>query len=79
MLGAMLYPSGVQLAYSLFPRVADWGHEMGLKQGSVVALNMQNRPEFMITWLGLAKVIQTIQPCFDFLLFFAFLWFFFVM
>jgi acyl-CoA synthetase (AMP-forming)/AMP-acid ligase II len=44
--------------FFLFPRrVANWGREDAqLKAGDVVALFMQNRPEFFITWLGMAKV-----------------------
>jgi acyl-coenzyme A synthetase/AMP-(fatty) acid ligase len=43
-------------------RVANWGREDAkLKAGDVVALFMQNRPEFFITWLGLAKVIALHQ------------------
>jgi acyl-coenzyme A synthetase/AMP-(fatty) acid ligase len=42
--------------------VANWGREDAqLKAGDVVALFMQNRPEFFITWLGLAKVIALHQ------------------
>lgn len=38
-------------------RVANWGREDAqLKAGDVVALFMQNRPEFFITWLGMAKL-----------------------
>jgi long-subunit acyl-CoA synthetase (AMP-forming) len=37
-------------------RVAHWALANGLKQGDVVALFMENRPEFMITLIGLAKV-----------------------
>ena len=37
-------------------RVANWAHNQGLKKGDVVALMMENRPEFIITWLGLAKI-----------------------
>jgi fatty-acyl-CoA synthase len=37
-------------------RVAHWAIAQGLGQGDVVALLMLNRPEFVATWLGLAKV-----------------------
>jgi fatty-acyl-CoA synthase len=37
-------------------RVAHWGREQGLVEGDVVALLMQNRPEFLETWAGLAKL-----------------------
>ena len=36
--------------------VAHWALSHGLGSGDVVALMMENRPEFIITWLGLAKV-----------------------
>jgi fatty-acyl-CoA synthase len=36
--------------------VANWAVSIGLKQGDVVALLMDNRPEFVWTWLGLAKI-----------------------
>lgn len=28
---------------------------IGLKKGDIVALNMENRPEYLTTWLGIAK------------------------
>eukprot|EP00644_Phytophthora_capsici_P016681 jgi/Phyca11/19345/fgenesh1_pg.PHYCAscaffold_47_\ len=37
-------------------RVAHWGLQLGLKPGETVALLMENRPEFVIVWLGLAKI-----------------------
>jgi fatty-acyl-CoA synthase len=37
-------------------QVARWATENGIGKGSVVALLMLNRPEFVSTWLGLAKV-----------------------
>ncbi len=36
-------------------QVAHAALEAGLKQGDVVALLMLNRPEYVVTWLGLAK------------------------
>ena len=36
-------------------QVGRWAISRGLKPGDVVALWMENRPEFVITWLGLAK------------------------
>jgi fatty-acyl-CoA synthase len=36
-------------------RVAHWAIEEGLRPGDVVALLMQNRPEYLETWAGLAK------------------------
>lgn len=49
-------------------RVAHWAIERGLHTGDVVALLMENRPEFLCVWAGLAKVgitaalINTHQP-----------------
>jgi len=37
-------------------RVARWASAQGIGRGDVVALLMENRPEFIITWLGLAKL-----------------------
>jgi fatty-acyl-CoA synthase len=37
-------------------RVAHWAMARGIGQGSVVGLLMENRPEYLATWLGLAKV-----------------------
>lgn len=37
-------------------RVARWALGQGLAQGDVVALLMENRPEFVVCWLGLAKL-----------------------
>jgi fatty-acyl-CoA synthase len=37
-------------------RVAHWALEMGLRAGDVVALLMQNRPEYLSTWGGLSKL-----------------------
>ena len=37
-------------------RVAAWGEAQGLKAGDVVLLLMDNRPEFLLTWLGLCKL-----------------------
>ena len=37
-------------------RVAHWGRQLGLGRGEVVALLMANRPEFLVTWAGLAKL-----------------------
>ncbi|KAE8888160.1 Long-chain fatty acid transport protein 4 [Phytophthora fragariae] len=37
-------------------RVAHWGLQQGLQVGQTVALLMENRPEFVIVWLGLAKI-----------------------
>ena len=37
-------------------RVAHWGRERGLRRGDVVALLMENRPEYFFVWSGLAKL-----------------------
>ncbi|CAI5707761.1 unnamed protein product [Peronospora effusa] len=37
-------------------RVAHWGLQRGLQAGQTVALLMENRPEFVIVWLGLTKI-----------------------
>lgn len=37
-------------------RVAHWGQDIGLRRGDVVALLMENRPEYLATWAGLAKL-----------------------
>src|SRR3990172_2938621 len=37
-------------------RVAHWGSAMGWRRGETVALLMENRPEYLATWLGLAKL-----------------------
>src|SRR5579862_4699128 len=46
-------------------RVAHWGHAHGLRVGDRVALLMQNRPEYLYAWGGLAKlgvVVPLINP-----------------
>ena len=37
-------------------RYADWVQQQGIRQGDVVAVLMENRPEYLFCWLGLAKV-----------------------
>ena len=37
-------------------RFADWARGAGVGHGDVVALLMENRPDYMACWLGLAKV-----------------------
>ena len=37
-------------------RVAHWACSSGIGRGDVVALLMENRPEYLSTWLGLAKL-----------------------
>ena len=41
-------------------RVAHWGLSNSLGHGDVVALLMENRPEYLYTWMGLAKLGVTI-------------------
>lgn len=36
-------------------RYARWSRELGLKKGDVVTLFMENRPEYVVAWLGLVK------------------------
>jgi fatty-acyl-CoA synthase len=37
-------------------RYARWARAQGLKRGDVVALLMENRPEYLFAWLGMAKL-----------------------
>ncbi|MFO0691626.1 MAG: long-chain-acyl-CoA synthetase [Myxococcota bacterium] len=37
-------------------RVACWALDAGLSRGDVVALSMENRPEYVAIWLGLSRV-----------------------
>jgi fatty-acyl-CoA synthase len=37
-------------------RVAWWGADQAIGRGEVVALLMENRPEFLASWMGLAKL-----------------------
>ena len=37
-------------------RVAHWANGKGLGRGDVVALQMENRPEFVAIWLGLSRL-----------------------
>ena len=41
-------------------RYARWAHEAGIAKGEVVALLMENRPEYLIAWLGLLKAGTTV-------------------
>ncbi len=41
-------------------QVAHAAHALGVKQGDVVALAMENRPAFFFVWLGLAKLGATV-------------------
>ena len=37
-------------------RVANYFHSLGYKKGDSIAFFMENRPEYIATWLGLAKI-----------------------
>jgi fatty-acyl-CoA synthase len=37
-------------------RYALWAQSLGVRRGEVVALLMENRPEFLFAWLGMAKI-----------------------
>jgi fatty-acyl-CoA synthase len=37
-------------------RIAWWGADQGIGRGEVVALLMENRPEFLAAWMGVAKL-----------------------
>lgn len=41
---------------ALANRTAHAAHALGLRRGDVAALLMENRPEFLATWMGLAKL-----------------------
>jgi fatty-acyl-CoA synthase len=41
-------------------RIAHWALERGIGPGQTVALLMENRPEYLFTWLGLAKAGATV-------------------
>ncbi|SVC83069.1 uncharacterized protein METZ01_LOCUS335923, partial [marine metagenome] len=41
-------------------KVAHWAISKGFKKGDVVSLLMENRPEFIFTWYGFAKIGGTI-------------------
>ncbi|RAR57299.1 fatty-acyl-CoA synthase [Paraburkholderia unamae] len=47
-------------ANALINRVAHALHEEGVKRGDVVALAVENRPEFFFLWLGLSKLGATV-------------------
>ena len=51
---------GAKLTYAQFDalanRYARWARAQGLARGECVALFMNNRPEFVAAWMGLAKV-----------------------
>ena len=37
-------------------RYAHWAHQQGIGHGDAVALFMENRPEYLMAWMGLVKV-----------------------
>ncbi len=37
-------------------RLANWALDAGIGRGDVVALMMRNRPEYLFSWIGLAKI-----------------------
>jgi fatty-acyl-CoA synthase len=37
-------------------RYAHWAHAQGIRRGDAVALFMENRPDYVMAWLGLAKL-----------------------
>jgi fatty-acyl-CoA synthase len=41
-------------------RYARWAHDAGITKGEVVALLMENRPEYLMAWLGLHKAGATV-------------------
>jgi len=43
-----------------FIQVANWAVKAGFQPGQTVALFMENRPEYIVTWLGLTKAGITI-------------------
>lgn len=51
---------GLKLSYAQFDalanRYAHWGRAEGLVAGDTVALFMNNRPDFVAAWVGLAKI-----------------------
>ena len=51
---------GQEITYADFEaranRFAHWGQSVGLKKGDVVALFMENRPDYIAFWAGMAKI-----------------------
>ena len=41
--------------------VAGYFHRQGYRKGDVVALFMENRPEYVCIWLGLSMVITSVS------------------
>ena len=37
-------------------KVANWAIDKGYKYGDVISLLMENKPEFLFAWIGLAKI-----------------------
>ena len=42
-------------------RIADCFYREGYRRGDVVALFMENRPEYVCIWLGLSKVPLSLE------------------
>jgi fatty-acyl-CoA synthase len=51
---------GAEISYADFEKRANqfahWGQAIGLKQGDCVALFMENRPDYIAFWAGMAKI-----------------------
>ena len=56
----VIYYGETQMSYNeidkLSNKVANWGLDIGLTKGDIVPLMLDNCPEFIATWLGLAKI-----------------------
>ncbi len=55
-----IYYQDREISYRAFDenmnRYARWAQAQGLGRGDVVALMMENRPEYLMAWMGLAKI-----------------------
>ena len=58
--GAFISFEGKEITYADFEaranRFAHWGLSVGLKKGDTVALFMENRPDYIAFWTGMAKI-----------------------
>ena len=41
-------------------QIANWAINKGYKTGDVISLLMENKPEYIFTWFGLAKIGVTV-------------------